>query len=167
MGRPAGRFTGGSRPDQILAALAQGPLTRRHIVVKTQIAPRPLGIALSSLIRKGRIVVDEAGLHYAADLPPVEQPQPFAAADEEGAASERTPPTVPAHLRQLVNACIRRAHRYRFEGRREDGAFLLRRAAGAWGLRAFPTIAADLQALADLFATHEATYPEVDLRRAA
>jgi hypothetical protein len=166
MGRPAGRFTGGSRSDQILATLAEGPLKRRHIVVKTRIDPRPLGIALARLIRQQKVVLAADGLHHLAVAAPVSPPVPQPSADNESFVMERAPPSVPAHLRQLVDACIRRAHVYREQGRREDAAFLLRRAAGAWGLRAFPAIAADLLALADLFAAHGTIYPELDLRRA-
>lgn len=150
----------GTLPDRVLALLrARSPQPVSLVELRDTIGAGTLPPLLSKMIRAGVIKRSKEGFHLPALVP---EGGPYAKA-----APEPAPEPLPDHQRRLVFAIIRRAHAFRQGGAPQEAARLLRQAAGAHGLEARPAIRNDLLALADLFAAHAATYPEVDLRRAA
>lgn len=166
-------FIKGGQKDKVLTRLkAASP----QAVSRDELAALVGRAALKPLIFKMKrlslIACSPQGYH----LPGITPPSPEGA-DEKGLRLTRlVPPSprrmpemflpTPDHLGQLLGAITRRAHRFREAGNRAEAVRLLVQAAGAPGLALRPHIRADVLALADLFAAHEATYPELDLRAA-
>ncbi|MET3892801.1 hypothetical protein ABIE41_003877 [Bosea sp. OAE506] len=156
----AGEIKPGSVAERVLTILREEgrPLSRVTLRLRTGASngnhiDRVLtGLVVRKLVRESVHGFRLADLPAPAPAAPVLEPEPGPA---------------PSHLMRLVSAVIRRAHRHRAAGQLTQASTLVRQAAGAWGLDGFPHIRADLLALADLFAAHGATYPELDLRRAA
>lgn len=150
----------GTLPDRILALLrARSPQPVSRADLRDTIGCASLKVVLSRMKTAGVIKASPDGFHLP-QIKPVAGP--YAPEPVTPAA-----PDLPDHLRQLLAAIIRRAHAFRLGGAGHEAARLLRQAAGAHGLDRMPHVRADLLAIADLFAAHGTTYPELDLRRVA
>lgn len=154
----AGEIKPGSVASRVLDILREEgrPLSRVTLRFRTGARnAHHIDRVLTGLVMHKRVRESEHGYRLVeaqAAPPPPPPPEP-----EPGPA--------PSHLMQLVSAIIRRAHRHRLAGEPAQASGLVRQAARAWGLERFPHIRADLLALADLFAAHGTTYPELDLGR--
>jgi hypothetical protein len=174
----------GTVPDRIMTALrAASPYAVPREALSEAARTSTFAVYLCDMVKKGHIARSPLGLHLPGvkPLPPKPRPVVKPAAPVQVAAAKPAPvsvvpieepsvplaPPAPEHLRRLIAALVRRAHAFRLAGARSEAATLMRQAAGAHGLDAWPQIRADLLALADLFAAHGTTYPELDLRRVA
>lgn len=164
----------GSQKAKVLARLKEAS---PQAVSRDELAALVGRAALKPLIFKMKrlslIACSPQGYH----LPGITPPLPQSAAGKGLRLTPLVPPSprrmpemylpTPAHLARLLGAIIRRAHRSREAGDRDGAVRLLVQAAGAGGLELRPHIRADVLALADLFAAHGTTYPELDLGRVA
>lgn len=164
----------GGQKAKVLARLKEAS---PHAVSRDELAALVGRAALKPLIFKMKrlslIACSPQGYH----LPGITPPPPQTATGKGLRLTPLVPPSprrmpemflpTPEHLRRLLGAIIRRAHRSRQAGDLHGAVKLLVQAAGAGGLELRPHIRADLLALADLFAAHRETFPTVDLRGAA
>lgn len=155
----AGEIKPGSVASRVLDILREEGRPLSRVTLRFRAGARNghhMDRVLTGLVMRKLVRESERGYRLAEAEAPPPPPPP-----------EPEPGPAPSHLMRLVSAIIRRAHRHRLAGEPAQASGLVRQAARAWGLDRFPHIRADLLALADLFAAHATTYPELDLGRGA
>lgn len=166
--RPYRPHKGGQKAKVLARLRAASP----QAVSRDELAALVGRASLKPLIFKMKqlslIACSPQGYHLPGILPPAPVAEAVTAAPLAALSPFRpSAPDLPDHLRRLLAAILRRAHAFRLGGAGHEAARLLRQAAGAHGLDRMPHVRADLLALADLFAAHRTTYPELDLGRVA